>query len=165
MLKPDCSQKTAKEYHLLLFVAGSEAKSRLARDYIVKICRNELCGRCTIDIVDVFEDILVTPTLMVCKPEPGAIIIGNLSDRDKVRSTLKLKKNNNRGLIDSEHLPDEFFDVQESRRLQDAGGKVDQESLAYALQRAGGKKTDAAKLLGISRRTLYRKLHKYGFFE
>ncbi len=66
------------------------------------------------------------------------------------------------GLIEPEHLPDEIFDIQESSRLQDSAGKVDQESLMSALQTAGGKKTEAARILGISRRTLYRKLHRYG---
>jgi len=39
---------------------------------------------------------------------------------------------------------------------------VDKESLADALRTAKGKKTEAARILGISRRTLYRKLHRYG---
>ncbi len=86
MPKPDCSQKTAKEYHLLLFVAGNETNSRLARDYIVKICRKELYGRCTIDIVDVFEDfpaavrynILITPTLKAARIHSLLLLLQNL---------------------------------------------------------------------------------------
>ncbi len=66
------------------------------------------------------------------------------------------------GLIEPEHLPDEIFEVQESSRLQESVGKVDKESLADALRTAKGKKTEAARILGISRRTLYRKLHRYG---
>ncbi|NJK90966.1 MAG: hypothetical protein HC904_03495 [Blastochloris sp.] len=34
-------------------------------------------------------------------------------------------------------------------------------SIVRALEECGGNRTDAAKVLGISRRTLHRKLHEY----
>ena len=50
-------------------------------------------------VVDVLQDftlaaqhnILVTPTLVVLAPPPPVVIIGNLSDRVRVRSALHLK--------------------------------------------------------------------------
>jgi two-component system, NtrC family, response regulator AtoC len=41
-------------------------------------------------------------------------------------------------------------------------GEAERTALAGALQRAGGNRTMAAKLLGISRRTLYNKFHEHG---
>jgi two-component system, NtrC family, response regulator AtoC len=41
-------------------------------------------------------------------------------------------------------------------------GEAERTALTGALQRAGGNRTVAAKLLGISRRTLYNKFHEHG---
>lgn len=46
--------------------------------------------------------------------------------------------------------------------LELALGALEQSQLADALQRTGGNKSAAAKLLGIDRASLYRKLKKYG---
>lgn len=39
--------------------------------------------------------------------------------------------------------------------------RMPSDDIVYALQRCGGNVTEAAKMLGISRRTLYRKMEKY----
>ena len=67
------------------------------------------------------------------------------------------------GMIKSEHLPLELLEhytdqIHRSR-------KIDRETLANALQEVEGSRTETAILLGISRRTLYRKMHKFGFFK
>jgi two-component system response regulator HydG len=41
-------------------------------------------------------------------------------------------------------------------------GDMEQSAIVSALERAGGNKSEAARLLGITRRTLYNKLEKYG---
>jgi two-component system response regulator HydG len=41
-------------------------------------------------------------------------------------------------------------------------GEMEQSAIAGALERAKGNKSEAARLLGITRRTLYNKLEKYG---
>jgi transcriptional regulator of acetoin/glycerol metabolism len=51
--------------------------------------------------------------------------------------------------------------------LSEGGGGLNLEQMekrfvTLALQQAQGSRTDAAKLLGISRRTLHRKLHQFG---
>jgi transcriptional regulator of acetoin/glycerol metabolism len=39
---------------------------------------------------------------------------------------------------------------------------AERDQIRKALEAAGGKRMEAARLLGLSRRTLYRKLDKYG---
>jgi transcriptional regulator of acetoin/glycerol metabolism len=39
---------------------------------------------------------------------------------------------------------------------------AEREQILRALQASGGKRIEAARLLGLSRRTLYRKLDRYG---
>ena len=57
---------------LILFVAGSEPNSVLARKNLERLCAEHLPGRHTIKIIDVFQDIdaalkhniIITPTLI-----------------------------------------------------------------------------------------------------
>jgi two-component system response regulator AtoC len=67
-----------------------------------------------------------------------------------------------------EHLPPTFFDVPSVRRGE--GSRLpelsleaaERDQILRALQASGGKRIEAARLLGLSRRTLYRKLDRYG---
>jgi DNA-binding NtrC family response regulator len=67
-----------------------------------------------------------------------------------------------------EHLPPHLFEVRpvagpESPRLPELSLEAaEREQILRALQAAGGKRIEAARLLGLSRRTLYRKLDRYG---
>jgi circadian clock protein KaiC len=66
---------------------------------LAEVCRTDLGGRCHVCIIDVLEDfaaaaehqVLVTPTLVIEAPEPPVMVIGNLSDREKVRRALRLE--------------------------------------------------------------------------
>ncbi len=70
------------------------------------------------------------------------------------------------GLIDMVHLPEELLDQElAGPQLQTQAASVNREDLIRALKATGGKKTQAAKMLGISRRTLYRKLHKFDLLK
>jgi circadian clock protein KaiB len=85
-------------YTFRLFVAGSEPNSMLARQNLTRLCETYLKGRHRVEIVDVFTSaaaalahrVLVTPTLMVIKPSPGATLLGNLSDTSQVLAALRL---------------------------------------------------------------------------
>lgn len=98
MSRAGCPTGIPTGFQLTLYVAGDGPNSRIARENLARICEKELAGNCTVRIVDVLEDfsaaaednILVTPTLMVCKPEHVVTIIGNLSDHQKVRDALGL---------------------------------------------------------------------------
>lgn len=86
-------------YVLKLYVADNEQNSQIARENLRMICDEYLKGRCEIDEVDIIEDyavalkekIFVTPTLILLSPEPRASVVGNLNDREKVISALRLK--------------------------------------------------------------------------
>jgi len=67
-----------------------------------------------------------------------------------------------------EHLPPHLFETRtaptgDSPRLPELSLEAaEREQILRALQASGGKRIEAARLLGLSRRTLYRKLDRYG---
>jgi len=85
-------------YLLRLFVAGNGPNSKQALANLRCLCREHLNGRCTIETVDVVKDyeaavrnnILVTPALILVAPLPRVIVLGNLSDQQKVLAALRL---------------------------------------------------------------------------
>jgi len=86
-------------YRLKLYIAGDEQNSRLAQENLKGICDEYLKDCCRIEQVDVLTDfatalrdrIFVTPTLVLAAPEPRATIVGNLGDRERVLSALRLR--------------------------------------------------------------------------
>ena len=68
-------------------------------------------------------------------------------------------------IIEPEHFGMEDTAEEQQTSLANKSGKVDREDLVRALEAAEGKKTNAARMLGISRRTLYRKLHEHGLIK
>jgi transcriptional regulator of acetoin/glycerol metabolism len=71
-------------------------------------------------------------------------------------------------LILPEHLPPHLFEVRtpvaaEVQEMPDFTLQAaEREQILRALQASGGKRVEAARRLGLSRRTLYRKLSRYG---
>lgn len=96
------SRRTApaggKTYVFQLFVAGNETNSTQARDNLARLCKEHLMGRHEITVVDVLKDaatayahrVLVTPTLLLIKPLPKVLLLGNLSDTRHVLAALRL---------------------------------------------------------------------------
>ena len=86
-------------YLLKLYIAEGEQNSRTARENLERICEEYRKDRFHIQEVDVLTDfasalrdgIFVTPTLMLVAPEPKATVVGNLSDKEKVVSALRLR--------------------------------------------------------------------------
>ena len=86
-------------YLLKLYIAEGEQNSRMARENLEHICDEYLKDRFQIQEVDVLTDfasalrdgIFVTPMLMLVAPEPRATVVGNLSDKEKVVSALRLR--------------------------------------------------------------------------
>jgi circadian clock protein KaiB len=89
----------SRQYSLRLYVAGDEQNSLLARENLKRICDEYLKDLCRIEEVDVLTDfatalkerIFVTPALVLMKPEPKVTVIGNLGDKDRVISALRLR--------------------------------------------------------------------------
>jgi PAS domain S-box-containing protein len=66
-------------------------------------------------------------------------------------------------VITAENLPSDFRRYCESQDLPaDISPEDEAQAIRRALKQAGGNKTEAAMLLGMSRRTIYRKLEKLG---
>ena len=66
-------------------------------------------------------------------------------------------------VITAENLPPDFLRYFESHALSNDWNPEDEaRAIRKALAQAGGNKTEAARLLGMSRRTIYRKLEKLG---
>jgi len=68
-----------------------------------------------------------------------------------------------RDMIKPDHLPLELLEHNTDQLYRSR--KLNREALANALQTVQGNRTEAARLLGISRRTLYRRLHEHGFLN
>jgi PAS domain S-box-containing protein len=68
--------------------------------------------------------------------------------------------------ITVDHLPAELMDFPEDEPFAGKETAVsDREAVLAALRRAGGNKAKAARLLGISRQTIYRKIEEYRIEE
>ncbi len=65
-------------------------------------------------------------------------------------------------VIAPEHLPPDLGAAPKGHSVAAVAGDEEVEALRRALQRAGGNKAKAARLMGVSRRTIYRKMHEYG---
>jgi len=87
-----------KTYVFQLFVAGNDSNSTQARDNLARLCTEHLMGRHEITVVYVLNDaanaythrVLVTPTLLLIKPLPKVLLLGNLSDTRHVLAALRL---------------------------------------------------------------------------
>lgn len=81
-----------------LFVSGMSVKSGHAIENLRRICDTYLKGNYELEIVDISRDkeqavihqIVAIPTLLKINPEPKRIILGDLSDKDKVLRILNL---------------------------------------------------------------------------
>ena len=85
-------------YVFRLFVAGNESNSSQAKGNLARLCEEHIKGRYNIEAVDVLKDaasahknkVLVTPTLILIKPLPKVMVLGNLNDTRQVLAALRL---------------------------------------------------------------------------
>lgn len=85
-------------YRLLLFVAGDEPNSRLAKENLARLRESLPEDRCPLEVIDVLEDfrpavehkVLITPCLLLLGPSPPVRVVGSLSDTQRLRTALGL---------------------------------------------------------------------------
>lgn len=68
------------------------------------------------------------------------------------------------GMIQTKHLPGNITGIEESseiKGLKEMLAEVERQAIIDALMKQGGSRTKAAKVLGLSRTSLYEKLEKY----
>ena len=90
---------TAK-HKFMLFVSGMSVKSGHAIENLRKICDTYLKDNYELEIIDISRDkeqavihqIVAIPTLIKTYPEPKRIILGDLSDKEKVLYILNLSQ-------------------------------------------------------------------------
>lgn len=91
-------QSTSDVYQLRLYFAAGSPHSVHAIHNLQQICRKHLGSAYQLELIDVLreparalrDEVLVTPTLVVVSPEPGAILIGDLSPTTAVLDALGL---------------------------------------------------------------------------
>jgi hypothetical protein len=77
-----------------LFIAGDSPNSRIARENVKLLQKKLEAYVLEVDIVDVAVSpekaiqhaVFVTPALQIVEPEPGALVYGNLSNWETLRS-------------------------------------------------------------------------------
>lgn len=65
-------------------------------------------------------------------------------------------------VISLEHLPPELQDFEQESSVEEIDQEDDAARIIAALEKSGGNKSRAARLLGMSRRTIYRKMEDLG---
>ncbi len=89
----------AERYVLRLFVSGATLHSTHAIENLREICETELAGRYELEVIDIYQQpelakryqIVAVPTLVKSLPEPIRLLIGDLSQKEKVLVGLNLK--------------------------------------------------------------------------
>jgi circadian clock protein KaiB len=95
----DVAVATAEPWHLRLYIAGQSPMSLRAFANLKALCEEHLTARYTIEIIDLVEqpalaradDIVAIPTLVRSRPPPLRKIRGDLSNRERVLSALRLQ--------------------------------------------------------------------------
>ena len=87
-----------RRYVLRLFITGTTVRSSSAITNIRSVCEEYLKDRYDLIVVDIYQQpsmaqaqqIIAAPTLIKSEPSPRKLLVGDLSDRDKVLVGLDL---------------------------------------------------------------------------
>jgi circadian clock protein KaiB len=88
------------KHQFMLFVSGMSVKSGHAIENLRKICDQYLKDDYELEIIDISRDteqaaihqIVAIPTLIKINPSPRRIILGDLSDKEKVLKILNIRE-------------------------------------------------------------------------
>ena len=94
------TQPPKERYILRLYVTGMTPRSTEAVATIRAICEEHLRGRYDLQVIDIYqhpalakdEQIIAVPTLVKKLPAPLRLLIGNLSDKERVLLGLDLRR-------------------------------------------------------------------------
>lgn len=100
---------------------------------------------------------------LTCSPEALQLLMrsswpGNVEQL--VQVLRRIGQHRRTGVIRPDDLPPESRTV--SRRLLSRLESIERDAIVQSLQEAGGSKAAAARALGMSRATIYRRIHEYG---
>jgi transcriptional regulator of acetoin/glycerol metabolism len=115
------------------------------------------------DLVPFLLSRLVPGRRLRCSPEAMQVLMrytwpGNTQQLWQVLR--KVVQHRRTGTIHPDDLPPECHTV--SRRLLSPLESLERDAIVRSLRDADGNKVKAAKSLGVSRATIYRKIHEYG---
>ena len=96
--KKRAAKRRGPVWKLYLYIANTTPRSVLAMENVKSLCEQYLRGHYRLKIIDIFidqtsarqEDILATPTLVRSSPEPRKILVGSLSETERVLRALEL---------------------------------------------------------------------------
>ena len=88
-----------KEYVLRLYVSGATPQSTLAIVNVKKICENQLQGRYSLEVIDIYQEldlakrdqVIAVPMLIKRSPHPLRRLIGDMSNTDRVLDGLGVR--------------------------------------------------------------------------
>ena len=91
---------STNQHKFTLFVSGMSVKSGHAIENLRRICDTYFPNNYEVEIIDISRDkeqailhqIVAIPTLIRTGPEPRRIILGDLSDTDKVLKILNIRE-------------------------------------------------------------------------
>ena len=89
---------TEIRYGLTLFVTGATPRSMRAVANVRDFCERELLGGYDLDVVDLYEaperaqpaNVIVAPTLVRDHPKPVKLLIGDMSDVERLKAIVKV---------------------------------------------------------------------------
>lgn len=93
-------EASTTKHKFMLFVAGMSVKSGHAIENLRRICDKYLENNYELEIIDISRDqeqavihqIVAIPTLIKISPAPRRIILGDLSDTEKVLRILNIRE-------------------------------------------------------------------------
>ncbi|GIJ61261.1 sigma-54-dependent Fis family transcriptional regulator [Virgisporangium aurantiacum] len=115
------------------------------------------------DLVPFLLTRLVPDGRLRCSPEAMQVLMRYTwpGNTEQLRQVLrKVVQHRRTGTIHADDLPPECHTV--SRRLLSPLESLERDAIVQSLRDADGNKRKAAKSLGVSRATIYRKIHEYG---
>lgn len=103
---------------------------------------------------------------LTCSPEALQLLMraGWPGNVEQLRQVLqRVARHRRTGVIRPDDLPPESRAV--SRRLLSRLESIERDAIVQGLAEAGGSKAAAARALGMSRATIYRRIHEYGIVD